>query len=99
MDFEKNSPHQKGMTSKMYQRPDKSYFQELLELQSQVDTGKLVQMVLPKQADIDKVLKIIERKCLKGNTFTYYCKKTQTGYLISPYFKDIYLSYMPIIKK
>ena len=54
------------MTSEIYQRPDKSYFQEPPELQSQVDTGKLVQMFLLKQAVIDKMLKIIQRKVLKG---------------------------------
>ena len=47
------------MMSEIYQRPDKFYFQEPPELQSQVNTGKLVQKFLPKQADIDKILKII----------------------------------------
>ena len=28
MDFEGNSPYQEGVISEMYQRPDKSYFQE-----------------------------------------------------------------------
>ena len=46
IDFEENSPHQ-GVISEIYQRPDKLYFQEPPELQSQVDTGKLVQMFLP----------------------------------------------------
>ena len=49
----------------MYQIPDKSYFQEPLDLESVVSTGKLVQRVLPKLADIDKILKIIQRKVPK----------------------------------
>ena len=43
----------------MYQRPQRSYFQEPPELESLGSTGKLVQRILPKQADIDKILKII----------------------------------------
>ena len=50
----------------MYQRPDTSYFQEPQELGSLINTGRLVQMFLPKQADIDKILKIIKRQVLKG---------------------------------
>ena len=29
LEFEKNSPYQEGIISKTYQRPDKSYFQEM----------------------------------------------------------------------
>ena len=28
IDFEENSPHQEGIISELYQRPDKMYFQE-----------------------------------------------------------------------
>ena len=65
-DFKENSPYQKGVISEMYQRPNRSYFQESAELDSQISTGKLVQKFLPKQADIDKILKIIQRKVLNG---------------------------------
>ena len=57
MDFEENFPYQKGVISKTYQWPDKSYFQEPPELKGLVSTGKLVQRFLPKLADIDKILK------------------------------------------
>ena len=50
----------------MSQRPDKSYFQEPQELESLINTGRLVQKFLPKQADMDKILKDIQRKVLKG---------------------------------
>ena len=50
----------------MYQRPDKSYFQEHQEYKSLINAGRLIQKFLPKQADINKVLKIIQRKVLKG---------------------------------
>ena len=87
MDFEENSPFQ-GVILETYERPDKSFFTEPQELESLVNTGKLVQKFIPKQADIDKILKIIQRKVLKGTHLPVLIK---AGYLVSPYFKDIYL--------
>ena len=52
--FEENSPFQEGVISEMYQMPDKSFFQESQEFKSLINTGRLVQKFLPKQADIDK---------------------------------------------
>ena len=51
---------------KTCQRPDRSYFQEPPQLHSIIRTSKVVQKFLPKQVDIDKILKIIQRKVLKG---------------------------------
>ena len=79
------------MISETYQKPDKSYFQETQELESLINTGKLVQQFLPKQADIDKILKIIQRKILKGAYLSVTVKEIQAGYLSSPHFKDLYL--------
>ena len=42
VEFEENSPHQEGIISKLYQRPDKSYFQEPKGLESLINTGRLV---------------------------------------------------------
>ena len=92
IDFEENSPFQEGVISDMCQRPDKSFFQEPQELEGLVNTGNLVQKLLPKQADINKILKIIQRKVLKGTHLPVVMKEIQAGYLISPYFKDIYLN-------
>ena len=41
--------------------------------------------------DIDKILKIIQRKVLKGRHLPVTIKEIQAGYLTSPYFKDVYL--------
>ena len=60
-------------------------------MQGPVSTGKLVQMFVPKQADIDKILKIIQRKVLKGTHLPVTVKNIQAGNSISPYFKDLYL--------
>ena len=65
-DFGENSPYQEGIISETYQRPDKSQLLEPPELADLINTNNLVQKNLPKQTDIDKNLKIIERKVLKG---------------------------------
>ena len=51
----------------------------------------MVQKFLPKQTDIDKILKVIQRKILKETHLPVEIKEIQAGYLNSPYFKDIYL--------
>ena len=56
-----------------------------------MDTTKLVQKILPKQMDIDKILHIIKRKVLKGTDLPLTIKEIQAAYLSSLYFKDIYL--------
>ena len=53
--------------------------------------GNLIQKVLPKQADIDKILKVIWRKVHKGVHLPVEIKEIQARYLNSFHFKDIYL--------
>ena len=65
-DFEENSPYQEGIISEIYQRPDKSQIVDPPELIELVNTERIVQKYLPKQTDIDKILKVIQRKVLKG---------------------------------
>ena len=47
--------------------------------------------MLPKQANIDKILKIIQQKVLKGTHSSVMIKDIQAGYLIIFYSKDIYI--------
>ena len=91
IDIEGTPPYQEGIISETYQRPDMSYFQEPSELDSLIDSGRLVQKYLPKQVDIDKILKFIQRKVLKGTHLPVTVKEKQAGYLSSSYFKDLYL--------
>ena len=60
-------------------------------MDSLINTGKLVQNFFPKQADINKILKIIQRTVHEGMYLPVTVKEIQAGYLISPYFKDLYL--------
>ena len=91
IDIEENSPFQQGIISETYERPDRSYIQEPYELKDLIDSTKLVQMYLPKQTDIDKILDIIKRKVLKGTHLPLTIKEIQADYLSSPYFKELYL--------
>ena len=50
----------------------------------------LIQKFLPKQADIDKILKVIQGKVLKSTHLLVEIKEIQAGYLNSPHFKDIF---------
>ena len=50
----------------MFQRLDKSFFQNPKELEDLINKGNLIHRFLPKQTDIDKILEIIQRKVLKG---------------------------------
>ena len=91
IEIEENSPFQESIISEVYERPDKSYFQEPTELKDLIDTNNIVQRFLPKQTDIDKFLEIIRKKVLKGMHLPLMIKEIQAGYLNSLYFKDIYL--------
>ena len=64
MDLDENSPYQGDVISETCQGPNRSYFQEPLELECLISAGRLVQIFLPKEADIEKILKIIQRKIL-----------------------------------
>ena len=77
--------------SKTFQRLDKSFFQEPRELGDLINKGNLIHKYLPKQADIDKILELIQRKVLKGTHLPVKIKEIQAGYLHSSYFKDLYL--------
>ena len=83
--------HTKKELYLIYQRPDKSQLVEPPELTDLVDTDKIDQNYLPKQTDIDKILKVIQRKVLKVTHLPVITKEIQAGYLKNPYFKDLYL--------
>ena len=82
---------QEGVISKTFQRPDKLLFQDPKELNNLINMGNLIQIFLPKQADIDKILKVKQRKVLKGTHLPVEIKEIQAGYLTTIHFKDIYL--------
>ena len=88
---EENPPFQEGIMLEMYQRPDKTFFQEPKELGDLINKGNFVHKYLPKQMEIDQILVMIQRKVLKGTHLSIEIKEIQAGCLCSPYFKDLYL--------
>ena len=91
LDLEENSPFLEGVICETFQRPDKSFFQDPKELNNLINTGNLIQKFLLKQPDIDKILKVIQRKVLKGTHLPIEIKEIQARYLNSLHFKDIFL--------
>ena len=91
LDFNENIPFQEGVISKTFQRLDKSFFQDPKELNNLINMGNLIHKFLPKQADIDKILKLIQRNVLKGTHLLVEIMEIQAGYLTISHFKDIYL--------
>ena len=91
LDFEENSPFQEGVISETFQRLDKSFFQDSKELNYLINLGNLIQMFLPKQADIDRILKVILRNVFKCTQLLVEIKEIQARYLNSSHFIDIYL--------
>ena len=90
LDIEDNSPFQEGVISETIQRLDKSFFRNPKTLEDLIDMGNLIHKFLPRQADTNKILHIIQRKVLKGTHLLVEMKEIQVGYLHSPYFKEIY---------
>ena len=77
--------------SEMFQRPDKSFFQNPKEFRDLINKENLVHKFLPKKTNIDKIVDVIQRKVLRGTHLPVEVKEIQAGYLYSPYFKDLYL--------
>ena len=69
MDFEENCPFQEDVISAMYQRLEKSFFPRTTRI-GKSNIGRLVQKVLPKQADIDKIIKDYTKEGSQRNAFT-----------------------------
>ena len=99
IEIEENLPFQESIISEVYERPDKSYFQEPIELKDLIETNDIIQQFMPKQTDIDKILEVIKKKVLKGTHLPLMIKEIQAGYLSSSYFKDIYLCKLDIFLK
>ena len=91
VDFKVNSPFQEVVIAETFKRLGKTFFQGPKELNDIINTGNLVQKILPKQEDIDKILKVIQRKVFKGTHLPVEIKEIQDRYQTSTHFKDIYL--------
>ena len=74
--------------------PDTRDIQVPPALLEEVDTTKLIAKHLPKQANLDKILKQIQQKVLRQSHFPESLKDIQAAYCHDPDFKDLYLYLM-----
>ena len=86
LDIEENSPFQEGIISDLIQRPDKSFFKNPRKLEDVINPDNLVHKFLPKQADTDKILHVIQRKVLKNTHLSLEITETLKTF-ISMYYK------------
>ena len=60
-------------------------------LENMIDPTKVIHKFLPKQGEIEKLIKHINRKVLRDTKLTGSLKDLKASYLSSPHFRDIYL--------
>ena len=59
-----------------------------------VDLSKTAHKFLPKQGEIDRLLKQIEKKVLRDINISNELRDLKAAYMDSPHFRDIYLNLM-----
>ena len=72
--------------------PDQSDFEIPPPLQEIVDPSKITHKFLPKQGDIDRLIKQINKKVLRDTNLSLNLRDLRAAYLQSPHFRDIYLN-------
>ena len=72
--------------------PDQSDFEIPPPLQEIVDPSKITHKFLPKQGDIDRLIKQINKKVLRDTKLNMNLRDLRAAYLQSPHFRDIYLN-------
>ena len=74
-----------------FRTPVRQDFQVPPSLEEQLEDGQMVHRYLPKQVDIERLLRQIQRKILRQTRFPDGLKDIQAAYLNSPHFRDVYL--------
>ena len=87
-----NTPFDDAFVEIEYRQPEPNDFVPPGKLTNSIGEGKVIHKVLPKQADVDKILKQINRKILHQTHFPESFKDISVTYLQSPHFCNIYMS-------
>ena len=66
-DIEKHLPIKEEIIDEEYNRLTNKHFRDKPESKRQINASKVVHTFLPKQTDLNKVIKHIEREILKGS--------------------------------
>ena len=85
------SPYDDALVEIQYRRPTPDDFKIPNILDKEVDSSTIMAKHLPKQVDVDKVRKQIERKVLRQTHLPIAIRDLQAAYLKSAQFRDIYL--------
>ena len=72
--------------------PDQSDFDIPPPLQEIVDPSKITHKFLPKQGEIDRLIRQINKKVLRDTKLNMNLRDLRAAYLQSPHFRDIYLN-------
>ena len=72
--------------------PDQSNFEIPPPLQEIVDPSKITHKFLPKQGEIDRLIKQINKKVLRDTKLNLNLRDLRAAYLQRPHFRDIYLN-------
>ena len=72
--------------------PDQSDFEVPPPLQEIVDPSKITHKFLPKQGEIDRLIKQINKKVLRDTKLNMNLRDLRAAYLQIPHFRDIYLN-------
>ena len=72
--------------------PEQSDFEIPPPLQEIVDPSMITHKFLPKQGDIDRLIKQINKKILRDTNLSLNLRDLRAAYLQSPHFRDIYLN-------
>ena len=91
IDFKENSPFQEGGNFRNIPMTRKIIFLRTLRVRRFNHYSQSGTKILPKQADVDKILKVIQGNVLRSTHLLVTVKEIQAGYLTSPSFKDTYL--------
>ena len=84
-------PFQDREVEAVFKAPELDDFLLPSVLGDQITHSTLMHRYLPKQADIDRIMEQISRKCLTKLQHPCSIRDMQAGYLNSPHFRDIYL--------
>jgi hypothetical protein len=91
-DLDLNDPANETLVDPVYYTPKAKDFCVPPSLAEAIgEEGHIIHNFLPKQHDIDALLKNIKQKVLREAHFPDSVKDIQAAYLNSPHFKDIYL--------
>ena len=81
-----DSPYDDALVEIEYRRPVGDDFTIPPSLETQIEQGKLTKHYLPRQAEIDRVMRRINRKVLRNIHLPLTLRDLQAAYLQSPQF-------------